>query len=39
MLPPLVADMDIASPVVHFLRVQGVDVLSAREERWGDLTD
>jgi predicted nuclease of predicted toxin-antitoxin system len=39
MLPPLVADMDIAAPVVHFLRAQGVDVLSAREERWGDLTD
>ena len=39
MLPPLVADMDIAAPVVHFLRAQGVDVLSAREEGWGDLTD
>ena len=39
MLPPLVADMDIAVPVVHFLRRQGVDVLSAREEGWGDLTD
>ena len=35
MLPPLVADMDIAAPVVHFLRAQGVDVLSAREEGWG----
>jgi predicted nuclease of predicted toxin-antitoxin system len=31
--------MDIAAPVVHFLRAQGVDVLSAREEGWGDLTD
>ena len=30
---------DIAAPVVHFLRAQGVDVLSAREEGWGDLTD
>lgn len=39
MLPPLVADMDIAAPVVHFLRAQGIDVLSAREEGWGDLTD
>ena len=39
MLPPLVADMDIAAPVVDFLRRQGVDVLSAREEEWGDLTD
>jgi predicted nuclease of predicted toxin-antitoxin system len=39
MLPPLVADMDIAAPVVHFLREQGVDILSAREEGWGSLTD
>lgn len=39
MLPPLVADMDIAAPVVPFLRAQGVDVFSAREEGWGDLTD
>jgi len=39
MLPPLVADMDIAVPVVHFLRRHGVDVLSAREEGWGALTD
>jgi predicted nuclease of predicted toxin-antitoxin system len=39
MLPSLVADMDIAAPVVYFLRRQGVDVLSAREEGWGDLTD
>jgi hypothetical protein len=38
-LPPLVADMDIAVPVVHFLRRQGVDILSAREEGWGGLTD
>lgn len=39
MLPSLVADMDIGVPVVHFLRLQGVDVISAREEDWGDLTD
>ena len=39
MLPPLVADMDIAAPVVIFLRRQGVDTLSAREEGWGALTD
>jgi predicted nuclease of predicted toxin-antitoxin system len=39
MLPPLAADMDIAAPVVDFVRAQGVDVLSAREEGWGDLTD
>jgi len=39
MLPPLVADMDIAVPVVHFLRRHGVDALSAREEGWGVLTD
>jgi predicted nuclease of predicted toxin-antitoxin system len=31
--------MDIAAPVVHFLRAQGVDILSAREEGWGGLTD
>ena len=37
MLPPLVADMDIAVPV-HCLRRQGVDILSAREEGWGGLT-
>jgi len=34
MLPPLVADMNIAVPVVHFLRAKGVDVVSAREEGW-----
>ena len=39
MLPPLIADMDIAAPIVQFLRSQGVDILSAREERWGTLTD
>jgi predicted nuclease of predicted toxin-antitoxin system len=39
MLPSLVTDMDIGVPVVHFLRSQGVDVISAREEGWGDLTD
>ena len=39
MLPSLVADMNVANPVVHFLREQGVDVVSAREEGWGDLTD
>ena len=39
MLPLLVADMDIAAPVVHFLRDQGVDIVSAREEGWGGLTD
>ena len=31
--------MDIAAPVVRFLREQGVDVLSARDEGWGNLTD
>ncbi|ETW94002.1 MAG: hypothetical protein ETSY1_36800, partial [Candidatus Entotheonella factor] len=39
MLPAMVADMDIAAPVIHFLRTQGADVISAREEGWGDLTD
>jgi len=31
--------MDIAAPVVQFLCSQGVDILSAREEGWGTLTD
>lgn len=35
MLPPLVADVNIASRVVQFLRSQGVDVVSACEEDWG----
>lgn len=34
MLPPVVADVNIAVPVVQFLRAQGVDVVSAREEGW-----
>ena len=39
MLPPLVADMNIAVPVIQFLRANGVDVISAREEGWHSLTD
>lgn len=39
MLPRLVADMDIGAPVVQFLRENGVDVLSARDEGWGNLND
>ena len=39
MLPSLVADMNIAVPVIAFLRARGVDVVSAREEEWGDFTD
>ena len=39
MLPPLVADMNIADPVIRSLREHGVDVVSAREEGWGDSTD
>ncbi|MCZ6680793.1 MAG: DUF5615 family PIN-like protein [Candidatus Poribacteria bacterium] len=39
MLPPLVADMNIAVPVVQFLRAQGVDVVSAREEGWHSSED
>ena len=34
MLPPLVADMNITTPVVQFLRSQGIDVVSAFEEGW-----
>ena len=37
-LPSLIADMDIAVPVIQFLRTQGIEVLSALEEGWGDLT-
>ena len=39
MLPALVADMDIAVQVIHFLRRQGIDIISCREESWGNLTD
>ena len=35
MLPPLIADVNIASRVVQFLRSRGVDVVSACEEDWG----
>ena len=34
MLPPLVADANIAFSVVRFLRSQGIDVLYTREEGW-----
>ena len=39
MPPPLVADVNIASEVVQFLRSQGVDVVSACEEGWGSYED
>ena len=39
MLPPLVADVNVASQVVQFLRSQGVDVVSACEEGWGSYED
>ena len=35
MLPPLVADVNVASQVVQFLRSQGIDVVSVCEEGWG----
>ena len=34
MLPPLVADINIAVSVIQFLRAQGVDVVAGREENW-----
>ncbi len=34
MLPPLVANANIAFSVVQFLRSQGIDVLYTREEGW-----
>lgn len=37
--PPLVADMDIAVPVIQFLREHGIEILSALEEGWENLTD
>jgi predicted nuclease of predicted toxin-antitoxin system len=37
--PSLVADMNIAVEVIAFLRARGIDVVSAREPEWGDLTD
>ena len=39
MLPPIVADMNIAVPVIQFLREQGVDMVSAREEGWSRYED
>ena len=39
MLPPLVTDMNITTPVVQFLRSQGVDVVSAFEEGWHHYED
>ena len=34
MLPPLVADANIAFSVVRFLRFQGIDVIYTREQGW-----
>ena len=39
MLPPLVADLDIAVTVIRFLRDEGVDVVSVREENWYNYED
>jgi predicted nuclease of predicted toxin-antitoxin system len=39
MLPDLVADMNIAAAVVRFLRSVGIDVISADEQGWHNLTD
>ena len=39
MLPPLVADIDIAVSVIQFLRAQGVDVVAGREEGWNRYED
>ena len=39
MLPPIVADMNIAVPVIQFLREQGVDMVSAREVGWSRYED
>jgi predicted nuclease of predicted toxin-antitoxin system len=39
LLPPIVADVNIALPVVQWLRVHDVDVVYAIEERWFRMTD
>ena len=39
MFPALVADMNIAASVVQFLRDSGIDVISADEQGWHNLTD
>ena len=39
MLPPLVADINIAVSVIQFLRAQGVDVVAGREESWNRYED
>lgn len=39
MLPPVVADINIAVPVILFLRDQGVDVVSSREQNWHNNED
>jgi len=38
-LPPLLADADIAAEVVAFLRAEGVDVVSVAERGWSDRLD
>ncbi len=37
--PKLAADMNIATQVVDFLRQEGIDVVSAREEGWNTWSD
>ncbi len=40
MLPPLLADANVAAPVIAFLRSEGVDVVSIREQgrtAWPDV--
>ena len=39
MLPPLLADANIAVDIVRFLRLQGVDVVSVREVGWHHYED
>ena len=39
MLPPLLADANIAVDIVRFLRLQGVDAVSVREEGWQHYED
>ena len=39
MLPPLLADVNVAKEVVEFLRASGVDVVSVVESGWASRTD
>ena len=39
MLPPILADVNIAREVVEFLRIRGTDVVTVQEKGWAARTD